>query len=146
MRFTLRRMMTIVAGIAGANWLFDSFIVAVGDGHYDLAVSVQSTSTTPIRAVSCEAFGREKFANDALVRLQPPEDLSRSDSAVPFTGQKLSVSVLFTDRISPMGRIVSDFQFSSLLVIVTYSNGRRTGKVVPNPHRDVKRTVMVIFP
>lgn len=145
MRFSVRRMMAVVAGIAGAIWLFDSFIVAVGDGHFDLAVSVQSTSKSPIRAVTCEAFGREEYANDALDRLQPPEDLSRSDVADPFTGQTLSVRVPFSDRVSPLGRLVSDVQFPSLLVIVTYGDGRRIGKAVTIPRRDVTRAVSVEF-
>ncbi|WP_406698882.1 hypothetical protein V5E97_08350 [Singulisphaera sp. Ch08] len=146
MRLTVKEMMVIVAVIAGTLWLVDSTGVAVGDGGYHLAVRVRSASGSSIRAVTCEAFGSDNDAKESLERLIPPGSSSWAASADPFTGKELSVNVPVSTRSTGLGRIVSDFQFRSLLVIVTYGDGRRIGKVVTIPHRDVTQSVSVEFP
>lgn len=145
-QFTVRRMMTIVAGVALTLWLYDSSSVAICDGRYFLAVRVDSVSRTPIGAVTCESLGREEYAAETSERLLPPESPSCSASADPFIGQVLSVRVPFTSHVSPLGRWVDDFQFRRLVIIVTYRDGRRLGKVVVIPHRDVTQSISVAFP
>jgi hypothetical protein len=147
MRITIRRMMVIVAGIAGALWLLDSCFWAMYDGYYDLAVRVRSASKAQIRAASCQAFGDEALATEYLLKLRAPRDSLEGDSADPFTGQEMHVRVWFSERVSHSGRLLRDVQGRRyLLVIVKYGDGRRTGKVVPIPHRDVTKTVRVEFP
>lgn len=148
MRFTVRQSMTIVAGIAVALWCLDScFFLAIGDGHYDLAIRVRSISQAPIRAVTCEAFWDENLIIECLEQLRPPRDSLHADSADPFTGQQMRVRVGFSETVSHSGRLLRDVQFRRyLLVIVTYGDGRRIGKLVPIPHRDVTHAVSVKFP
>lgn len=147
MRLTVRRMMAVVAGIAGALWLLDSCIWDMYDGYYDLAVRVRSASKARIRAASCQAFGDEALATECLQKLRAPRDSLEGDSADPFTGQEMRVRVWFSVRVSHSGRLLRDVQGRRyLLVIVRYGDGRRIGKLVTIPHRDVTRAVSVEFP
>lgn len=146
MRISLKELMTIVAAFAGALWYLDFTSVAVGDGSYRLAVRVHSASESSIQAVTCEVFGDENQAKECLERLIPPESASWAASADPFTGTELAVNVPISTRRTGLGRIVSDFQFRTLVVIVTCSDDRRIGKLVLIPHRQVSHTVTVEFP
>jgi len=144
-RFTLQRLMIVVAGFALLLWCYDSSSVAVCDGSYTLDVRVKSVSDVPIQSVTCEAFANEEAAAPSLTDMHRPET-SWSATSYPFTGRPLSVSLPFTVRVSPFGRLVGDFQYRALLVIVTYRDGRRAAKVTFIPHRDASRSVTVDFP
>src|SRR5262249_8670209 len=109
-------------------------------------VQVHSASRIPIQKVTCEAFGDASEAASRSERLLAPETPLWSAQADPFIGQALSVSLPFTIRIARGGRVVGDFQYRSLLVIVRFRDGSQMGKVVEIPHRDETRTVVVEFP
>lgn len=97
MRFTVRRLMIAVAGLA---WAFGG--------------------------VTC---GLRKTENRFVVE-------NRSGQTLASLQISLSTG---------LGRILRDFQFRSLLVIVTYGDGRRVGRVVTIPHRDLTRAVSLEF-
>jgi hypothetical protein len=120
--------------------------VKICDGSYDLSVTVKSTSSAPLAAVSCEAFGRLEQAEWGLEYLPPPESKHWSASAEPFTGEPLIVSIPLSFRESGLGRTWGDSQFRGLLVIVRYRDGKRMGQAIEIPHRRDSRSVRVEFP
>ena len=145
-RFTIRWFMAIVAGAGVALWLVRaSSSDAVCDGICTYSVHVDSTSRAPIQRVTCEAFGHASDAAHSLELLLAPETPLWSAQADPFIGQALSVSLPFTFRTS-RGRVIDDFQYRSLLVIVRFGDDRQMGKVVEMPHREKARAVRVEFP
>ncbi len=125
---------------------FDFGSMKICDGCYDLSVTVKSTSSAPLAAVSCEAFGRLEQAESGLEYLPPPETKHWSASSKPFTGAPLIVSIPLSFRESGLGRTWGDSQFRGLLVIVQYRDGKRMGQAIEIPHRRDSRSVTVEFP
>lgn len=142
MRFAL----VIVGFLLAAGCLCEFGFFLIGDGCYGLSVTVKSTSSASIQAVSCEAFGYKDEAQEALELLSPPASRRRSASAEPFNGQPLSVSVPFSYRESAMGRTWGETQFRHLLVIVQYQDGKRQGKLVEIPRRRDCQSLTVEVP
>jgi hypothetical protein len=131
-----------VAGLLA--WEFVPIQVTVWDGGFDLAVTVTS-SAGPLRAVSCEAFGRRDYADEALEFLMSPMS-PWSARAKPFGGEPLTVNVSTSGRASPSGRELSRFQFRHLVVIGEFHDGRRVGKLVQIPDGEVSRKLSVTLP
>lgn len=134
-------ILLVVAGL-----IYEFGLVAICDGSYDLTVTVNSISGSPIRAVSCEGVRNKDEARSRLEDLLPPETRLWSASAEPFTGQPLIVSIPFSFRESGLGRTWGDTQLRGLLVIVQYQDGERMGKAIEIPHRRESRSVTVEFP
>ena len=133
----------IVAGLLA--WEFVPLQVTIWDAGYDLAVQVSST-TGPLRSVSCEAFPRREAAADFLKYLLPPETRLWSTVADPFAGEPLTVHISVSGRDSPSGRELQRFQFRYLLVVGQLQNGRRVGKLVEIPDERLSREISVELP
>jgi hypothetical protein len=138
----------LLAGLVLAIGLFCEFgIVSLGDGSYTLSVRVHSASESPIRSVTCEAFGRAEGADYSLKNLIPPDSGYQSATADPFTGEDLTVEIRTTVVTSGLlDRVLKDSQSHALLVIVQYGDGRRVGKVFEIPHRRVASSIEAVFP
>jgi hypothetical protein len=138
-------LIVLVLVVAGAlAWEFVPIQVTHWDGGFDLAVTV-TCGAGPLRAVSCEAFGRREDADEALEFLMRP--LSQwSASAKPFAAEPLTVHVPVSGRASPSGRELSRFQFRHLVVIGEFHDGRRVGKLVEIPDSGVSRKLSVTLP
>jgi hypothetical protein len=144
-RFTIRRIMLIVAVVAMVLWVA-SLRVAICDGICMYSVQIHSTSGTPIQKVTCEAFGSEPDAAVSLERLLAPESKLWAAQVEPYTGQSLPLCLPFTFTVSGSGRVVSDVQYRALLAIVRFNDGRVMGKVAEIPHRLLTLAVCVEFP
>ena len=112
--------------------------------------SVFSSSGTPIQSVSCEAFWSTEQAEQAFEYLIPPENCKRNKAVQdPFENKDLEVEVQssFTTRkgilTSSERRVVMHWA----LVIVTYENGERKGRLIELPDiREKKRSLQVEMP
>lgn len=142
-RTPLILLAVVVAGVLA--WEFVPIQVMIWDGAFELKVHVVC-HTDPPRAVSCEAFGHREYAEKIVARLLPTESQARSAIADPFGGQTLTVSVPVSGRRSPFGRELRWSQFQALVVIATYPDGHRVGKVVDIPDSRVSREVTVELP
>jgi hypothetical protein len=146
----MRQALGIVAvplmALVAAGLVYEFGYVAICDGSYDLSVTVKSSSSSPIRAVSCQGFRNVDAARPLLEYLPPPETHLWFASEEPFTGQPLIVSLPVSFRESPLGRTWGDTQYRGLLVIVQYQDGERKGKAIEIPHFRESRSVMVEFP
>jgi hypothetical protein len=144
----MRRAILIIALliVAGAlAWEFGPIKVTVWDGGFDLTVNV-SSSTGPLRSVSCAAFSQHEDAEFVLEHLLPPETRFCSTVADPFEGQPLIINVPVSGRDSPLGRELRRSQFRHLVVIGQLEGGRRIGKLVEIPDGRVSREVSVVLP
>lgn len=144
----MRRAFLIIAAlvIAGALvWEFGPIPVTIWDGGFDLTVHVTSLAG-PLRSVSCQAFGRREQTEQVLQYLLPPETRLSSATADPFVGEPLTVFVRVSGRDSPSGRQLQRSQFSYLVVIGQWQDGRRVGKLVEIPDGRVSREVRVVLP
>ncbi len=142
-----RALIAVVATLAVGvlAWEFIPVQVLIWDGSFDLTVRVECPAGQP-RSVSCEAFGRREYADEAAAQLLPPESRMWSTTAEPFDGQALSVRVAVSGRESPFGRELRRSQFRHLAVIAVLADGRRVGKVVDIPDGQVSREVSVTLP
>ena len=141
----MRRTLLILAAVIVAGflaWEFVPIYVARCSGSFDLTVRVEGRP----RSVSCEAFGGQRSAEEALTVLMPPESRMWSAVADPFDGRPLTVGVPVSWRESPLGRQYWRTQFRYLVVIATMPDGERVGKLVDIPDGRESREVTVSFP
>jgi len=144
----MRRALIAVVAVLALGvlaWEFIPVQVMIWDGSFDLTVRVESSAGQP-QVVSCEAFGRREYAEEAVAHLLPPESRMWSTTADPFDGQPLIVRVAVSGRESPFGRELRRSQFRYLAVIAVLPDGRRVGKVVDIPDERVSREVSVALP
>ena len=144
----MRRALIAVVAVLALGvlaWEFVPIQVLIWDGSFDLIVRVECPEGRP-RAVTCEAFDRREFANEAVTHLLPSESRSWSAVADPFDGRPITVHVAVSGRESPFGRELRRSQFRYLAVIAVMPDGRRVGKVVDIPDGQVSREVSVALP
>ncbi|MBX7102568.1 MAG: hypothetical protein K1X57_00700 [Gemmataceae bacterium] len=134
-----------VLGLGVLAWEFIPVLVIIWDGGFDLTVRIECPEGRPL-AVTCEAFGRREYAEEAVAHLLPPESRSWSTVVDPFDGQPITVQVAVSGRDSPFGRELRRSQFPFLAVIAVLPDGRRVGKVVDIPDGRVSREVSVALP
>ena len=139
----MRRALIAVLALGVLAWEFVPVQVLIWDGSFNLIVRVECPEGRP-RAVTCEAFGRREYADEAVAHLLPLE--SWSAVADPFDGQPITVRVAVSGRESPFGRELLRSQFRFLAVIAVLPDGRRVGKVVDIPDGRVSREVSVALP
>jgi hypothetical protein len=139
------RLIILLAVLAFLLWAYDALTAAVRDGSFNPAVHVESASHAPIESVTCAAFVGEGEAADALRRGLPIDTWDWPARADPFTGEPLGLRLPFETRATAL-RPISDFQHHALAILASYRDGRRVGRVVVIPHRDVSRSVTVMFP
>lgn len=135
----------VVLALGVLAWEFVPVQVRVWDGSFDLTVRVECPEGRP-RSVTCEAFGRCEYADEAVAHLLPPESRMWSTVADPFDGQPIAVRVAVSGRESPFGRELRRSQFRFLAVIAVLPGGRQVGKVVDIPDGRVSREVSVALP
>ena len=111
------------------------------DGEFKLLVHVSSKEGS-LRAVSCEIVpsGDCEYA-EILVRELIVSRHSKIED--PFRGEPIGVYVPVSARASMSGRKLSRHQFSHLVVIGTFDDGSRVGKIVEIPDGRVSREVQV---
>ncbi len=145
-----RRRWLVLAGLiaaAAAVYYFFAFTTHIRWGSsYDLTVHVESAR--PVRAVSCEVFGRHNEYVDDVVRYAMPSETRNgmfSTTVDPYVGEPITVRVITYGRESYTGRNLSRDQFRFLVVVVTYADGRRVAKLVDIPDGRVSREVRITF-
>jgi hypothetical protein len=154
----MRRLLLGVALIVGFFMLCGVLLLALiplgcyfgvirhveGVGGFELTVNV-TTSGDKLRSVSCEAVGgKREVAEEVAEKLIPPETRLWSTVADPFDGKPLKVHIQFTT-----GGSCSEphyHQLRYLVVIGTFQDGRRLGKVVEIPDGRQSKEVDVSFP
>ena len=144
----MRRTLVTTATILAAGFLAWEFVPLqkkICDGSFDLTVHVECQAGQPL-TVSCETFGRQEHAEEALSVLLPPEIGMWSTLSDPFDGQPLTVRVAVSSRESPLGRIFRRSQFRYLVVIAVLPDGRRVGKMLDIPEYRVLQDVSVSLP
>jgi hypothetical protein len=118
------------------------------DGLWPLVVRVHSASGKPINAVSAEAFGEGQSAEYVLEHLAPPETGLYSATQAPLHGDDLLVHIPVGDTVR--SSLLRDYhrlyQYSRLVVIVEYEDGKREGRLVEIPDLRRSREVVVEFP
>jgi len=118
------------------------------DGMLPLTVTIRSAAASNIRAVSAEAFGNSKDAEYALDNAIPPETKRYSALQTPFTGQKLTVDIPigYTTRGALLWHLSRYYQFTKLVVLVEYVDGKRTGRLVDIPDLHHSQEISVEVP
>jgi hypothetical protein len=138
--------MAIVAScIAQAGIYLVLAIGDIGDGCYELQVTVKSASATPITKVGCFASFTDEAPKKVVESLPPPDKIAPWE-ARPFDGQSLSIDVWHSTHTYCFGLLRFDYQERHLAIVVEYLDGKRAGKVVEIPHRSVSRLVEVEVP
>jgi hypothetical protein len=118
------------------------------DGMWPLSVVVRSARGTPISAASAQAFGDAESAGNVLEDLAPPETWLYSATREPFDGKALVVHIPTSECIqtSLLWSYRRFYQYSKLVVIVQYADGKREGQLVEIPDLRRSREVIVQFP
>jgi hypothetical protein len=149
----MRRWRIILVVVAAAVFAFCylSFTTHIRwDGGYELTVHMDNQGQ-PIRAVCCQSMGgRQEDAERALewtLASGRPESLGMWAAVKErYDDQPVQVRVAVSGRDSYLGLELSRSQFRHLVVVVTYADGTRAGKVVEIPDGRVSREVRVSFP
>ena len=118
------------------------------DGTLPLTVTIRSAAASNIRAVSAEAFGNSKDAEYVLENTVPPETKRYSASQARFTGQNLTIDVPigYTTRGALLWHFSRYYQFTKLVVLVEYVDGKRTGRLVDIPDLHHSQEIPVEVP
>ncbi len=118
------------------------------DGMLPLTVTIHSAAASNIRAVSAEAFGNSEDAEYALDNAIPPETKRYSALQAPFTGRKLTVDIPTgcTTRGALLWYSSRYYQFTKLVVLVEYVDGKRTGQMVDIPDLRHSQAISVEVP
>ena len=118
----------------------------IGDGAFPLTVEV-TTDGDPPRRVYCQVHSSEAMAEWAARQPQLYDTIERVVTTEPFNGEPLEVRVEFSEYISPLLQRVTDYvQFTHLVVLAEWTDGRRVAKVVPIPDGRTTRTMRVELP
>jgi hypothetical protein len=144
----MRRALTVVVLVLVAGilaWEFIPLQKTIWDGSYELTVHIDSSVGRP-RSVTCETSGSREHAEQAAEYLLPPVSQSYSAVADPFDGRPLPVNVATCGGESPFGRDLGSGQSRFLVVIAELPDGRRVGKLVKIPEKQVSRKVTVALP
>ncbi len=93
------------------------------------------SAASSIRAVSAEAFGNSEDAEYTLDNAIPPETKRYSALQAPFTGRKLTVDIPTgcTTQGALLWHLSRYSQYTKLVVLVEYVDGKRTGQMVALP-------------
>lgn len=139
------RTIILTLSIVAGSLFFEFCSYAICDGSYELSVTIQSTSKSPIARVNTQVF---RQTEDARYCLAHPEnrDQPAPVSTVPFVGAPVLVRVPHSFRRSPLGRVWGRSQCKGLLVMATYSDGRRVRQVVDIPDEQMSRIVAIDVP
>jgi hypothetical protein len=145
----MRRVLILLAVIAG--------LTAVGlmpvwkmhdDGLWPLSVSIQSASGSPIAAATCEVFSSPEASQYTLENAIPAEAAIYTALENPFRGGPVEVRVptAETTRGSLLWRWKSFYQYNTLVVVVSYADGRREAVAAAIPDLRQTRAVTVTVP
>lgn len=125
-------------------WGCESSVIRIGDGHFDLAVTVVSESG-PLRSVRCLAVANRDQAEDILRRPNPFFEGAWAADADPFDGRPLALQIPLTVRTSLTGRELSRAQLWHLAALGVMHDGRRVCGSVNIPDGRASRTVTVVL-
>jgi len=145
-RLSTRRLMLLIAIVAGVLWFLDQS-GAMWVGGYELGVTVGGSSVRSLFCVVCS----DTYEADGLGKMwMKPTDPDRVAEwryqEKPFTGKPFTVLVRTGGVRTGLGRAISDSQFSGLFIAVLYRDGTRGFKSIAIPHRSASRQVQVSFP
>lgn len=144
------RIIPVVAVLAAlVVWLLAFRSHIVWDGSYELSVHIETDR--PVRAVVCESIsGPEDRAEEELAWVKT---FGRPEAPGPWStvrerydGQPIPVQVAVSGKDSYLGYELERSQFRYLVVVVTYPDGSRQGKVVDIPDERLSHKVRVTFP
>ena len=145
----MQRVLIILGVVAVLVVLgFTPFQTIYDDGLLPLSVSIQSESGSPIEAATCEVFSRADDARYTLENAIPAQPGIYTTVVEPFRGEPVVVQVptAETTRGSLFWKWKRFFQYSTLVVVVRYSDGRRKAVLVEIPDLRKTRTVAVTVP
>jgi hypothetical protein len=131
----------LLAVVLGAFAFYEFAVVAVCDGWYGLTVEVDPEMAGDVSRVSYVGANNEEMARSLVAMV---DDLNRSmderDSADPFL-----VNVGFSFRASNLlGRTWGyGQQYSHIVVVLHRTDGSRTVHLLPVPHRNDSKRVIV---
>jgi hypothetical protein len=143
MRYSFAAIAVFLVAIVFLYGVFGTYMLC--DGSYTLAIAVSSTDPIPIKWATCQAFRRDKDADEYLGNLVPFKSSIWSDLADPFDGREMRVDIPYSFKES-CGFIWDDSQPRILVVLVAYTDGRCIGKKTEIPHRSVAKDLSVQFP
>lgn len=121
-------------------WEFVIGPVAVGDGGYDLAVTISAAPGT-LTSVRVQGFPRQDIAASP----ESPE-FAGWISASPASGKSVKVPIQVSTKTSPLGREISRVGTAYLVVVADWPDGTQTQKMVPIPDSRVSQAVTVTLP
>src|SRR5262249_10076929 len=128
-------------GLLPVNKVYD-------DGLWPLSVSIRSASGAPIAAATCEVFGSAEDARSTLENAIPPETRTHAARADPFLGEANEHRACAAEATQGLllYRWKSFYQYKTLVVVVTYLDGRREAASATIPDLRQTRTVVVTLP
>jgi hypothetical protein len=120
------------------------FIGSLGDCWYDLTVTVNSVSATPIKEVRGMTFFDAAKANEVVTN--PRATFEACEEQRAFNGKSLVIDVGYTSWTYCFGLWHSDDPPRFLVLIVDYHDGKRARKLVDIPHHSIARAIAVEVP
>jgi hypothetical protein len=121
------------------------FIGSLGDCWYDLTVTVNSASATPLKEVRGMTFFDAAKATEVLTNPKAAFEASCEEQRA-FNGKSLVIDVGYTSWTYCFGLRHSDDPPRFLMLIVDYDDGKRARKLVEIPHHSVARAIVVDVP
>jgi hypothetical protein len=134
-----------VALIVNLGTLSLLFIGSLGDCWYDLTVTVNSVSATPIKEVRGMTFFDAVKANEVVNNPRATFEAACEEQRA-FNGKSLVIDVGYDSWTYCFGLWHSDNPPRFLVLIVDYHDGKRTRQLVGIPHHSVARAIAVEVP